>query len=351
MKYKLIYTLFILIIVFLIGNSFIIENPYFKITSKDVKLKIPKGFPKPIYTFKKNKLKADIFILGRKLFYDNILSKDNTVSCGSCHQRIAAFAHIDHKLSHGIYAKIGTRNVPALQNLIWKDSYMWDGGVNNLEVQPIHPITNPIEMDETLENVILKLKRDANYVKFFKKAYKDTIINSERILKSLAQFTGLMITSNSRYDKYIRKQDTFSIAEKNGLTLFRAKCETCHKEPLFTDNSYRNNGIKLDSSLNDFGRGRLTEIEKDYRTFKVPGLRNVERTYPYMHDGRFKNLKQVIDHYSNTGGHDQNCDTILKKIGTLNAIEKKELHAFLLALTDKEFLLDRRFADPNMVQY
>jgi cytochrome c peroxidase len=350
MKYKLIYTLFILIIAFLIGNSFIIENLYFKITSKDVKLKIPKGFPKPLYTFKKNKLKADIFVLGRKLFYDNILSKDNTVSCGTCHQRIAAFAHIDHKLSHGIYAKIGTRNVPALQNLIWKDAYMWDGGVNNLEVQPINPITSPIEMDETLENVIAKLKRDTIYVKLFKKAYKDTIINSERILKSLAQFTGLMITANSRYDKYIRKQDTFSLAEKNGLSLFRAKCESCHKEPLFTDNSYRNNGIKLDSSLNDFGRGKLTEIENDYRTFKVPGLRNVERTYPYMHDGRFKNLKEVIAHYANSAGHDQGSDSLIKKIGVLNAQEKKELHAFLLTLTDLEFLLDRRFADPNMVQ-
>lgn len=350
MKYKLVYTLFILIVAFLIGNSFIIENPYFKITSKDVKLKIPKGFPKPLYSFKKNKLKADIFILGRKLFYDNILSKDNSVSCSTCHQRIAAFAHIDHKLSHGIYAKIGTRNVPALQNLIWKDAYMWDGGVNNLEVQPINPITSPIEMDETLENVIAKLKRDTIYVKLFKKAYKDTIINSERILKSLAQFTGLMITSNSRYDKFMRKQDTFSLAEKNGLALFRAKCESCHKEPLFTDNSYRNNGIKLDSSLNDFGRGRLTEIEKDYRAFKVPGLRNVERTYPYMHDGRFKSLKEVIAHYSNASGHDQNCDSILKKIGTLNTQEKKELHAFLLTLTDLEFLLDRRFADPNMTQ-
>ncbi|MBL7919569.1 MAG: cytochrome-c peroxidase [Bacteroidia bacterium] len=351
MKYKLIYTLFILTVAFLIGNSFIIENPYFKISSKDVKLKIPKGFPKPLYSFKKNKLKADIFILGRKLFYDNILSKDNSVNCGTCHQRIAAFAHIDHKLSHGIYAKIGTRNVPALQNLIWKDAYMWDGGVNNLEVQPINPITSPIEMDETLENVITKIKRDTTYVKLFKKAYKDTLINSERILKSLAQFTGLMISANSRYDKFMRKQDTFSIAEKNGLALFRAKCESCHKEPLFTDNSYRNNGIKLDSSLNDFGRGKLTEIEKDYRTFKVPGLRNIERTYPYMHDGRFKTLKEVIAHYSNAASHDQGSDSLIKKIGVLNTQEKKELHAFLLTLTDLEFLLDRRFADPNGLQY
>ena len=349
MKLKLIYTSFILILAFLIGNSFIIDNPYFKITVKDVELKIPKGFPKPIYTFKKNKLNADVFVLGRKLFYDNILSKDNTVSCGACHQRIAAFAHIDHKLSHGIYAKIGTRNVPALQNLIWKDAYMWDGGVNNLEVQPINPITSPIEMDETLENVILKLKRDSSYVKLFKQAYKDTIINSERILKSLAQFTGLMITSNSRYDKFLRKEDTFSIAEKNGLKLFKAKCENCHKEPLFTDNSYRNNGIKIDSSLKDNGRGKITGIEKDHQTFKVPGLRNIEMTYPYMHDGRFKKLKDVINYYANASNFDARADSSLYKIGNLNEQEKKELYAFLLTLADKQFLYDRRFADPSMV--
>lgn len=328
-----------------------IENPYFKITAKDVELKIPKGFPKPNYTFKNNKLTPDVFVLGRKLFYDNILSKDNTVSCGTCHQRIAAFAHIDHKLSHGIYAKMGTRNVPALQNLIWKDTYMWDGGVNNLEVQPVNPITSPIEMDETLENIILKLKRDTNYVQMFNKAFKDTLINSERILKSLAQFTGLMISSNSRYDKYMQGKDTFSLAEKNGLKLFRAKCESCHKEPLFTDNSYRNNGIKIDSSLKDLGRGKITNLEKDHQTFKVPGLRNIEMTYPYMHDGRFKKLKDVIHHYADPKNFDKKADPLLLKIGILNEQGKKELLFFLLTLTDKEFLYDRRFADPNMLQY
>ncbi len=349
MKYKFIYTLFVLIAVFAICNSFVTDNPYFKITAKDVELKIPKGFPKPNYTFKKNKLSPVIFTLGRKLFYDNILSKDNTVSCGTCHQRIAAFAHIDHKLSHGIYAKIGTRNVPALQNLIFKDTYMWDGGVNNLEVQPINPITSPIEMDETLENVILKLKRDTTYVKLFKLAYKDTVINSERVLKSLAQFTGLMISSNSRYDKYLNGKDTFSAAEKKGLKLFKAKCAACHTEPLFTDNSYRNNGLRTDSSLNDMGRGKITLLEKDNQTFKVPSLRNVEMTYPYMHDGRFKKLKDVVNYYADPKNFSRAADPLLFKIGMLNEEEKKELLSFLLTLKDKEFLYDRRFADPNMI--
>lgn len=348
MRIKIVYTSFLFLGILILGSGFINDNPFFAIRTKDVQLKVPKGFPQPYYNFEKNKLSPEIFILGRKLFYDNILSKDNSVSCGTCHQRIAAFAHIDHRLSHGIYAKIGTRNVPALQNLIWKDSYMWDGGVNNLEVQAINPITNPIEMDETLSNVVSKLKRDSIYVALFKKAYKDTLINSERLLKALTQFTGLMISSNSRYDKFKNGTDTFSQSEKNGLKLFRSKCASCHKEPLFTDNSYRNNGLKMDTALKDNGRMVITGNQKDKALFKVPGLRNIAMTYPYMHDGRQKNLKEVIDFYSDPGNFDTSADLSLIKIGRLSEKDKKELHTFLLTLTDKEFLYDRRFADPTM---
>lgn len=322
------------------------DDPNKKITLKNITFFNPKGFPKPNYNFGNNILSVDKFVLGKTLFYDNILSKDNSVNCGTCHQQFAAFAHIDHKLSHGIYAKIGTRNVPALQNLIWKDTYMWDGGVNNLEVQPINPITNPIEMDESIEHVLIKLKSDSTYVSLFKKAWKDTIINSERLLKSLAQFTGLLISSNSKYDKFINKTDTFTASEKNGLNLFRAKCANCHTEPLFTDNSYRNNGIKLDTLLNDIGRGKVTGIERDKQTFKVPSLRNVEMTYPYMHDGRFKTLQMAVNHYSNPSNFSINSDLSLKKIGELTASEKIDIVAFLKTLTDRAFLYDKRFSDP-----
>ncbi|PBQ34051.1 cytochrome-c peroxidase [Sphingobacteriaceae bacterium] len=348
MRIKITYFSFTLLLLCLFFVSFTNDNPFFNITAKDVELKIPKGFPKPKYTFAKNKLSPDVFILGRRLFYDNILSKDNSISCSSCHQRIAAFAHIDHRLSHGINGRIGTRNIPALQNLIWQDSYMWDGGVNNLEVQPLNPITNPLEMDETLSNVLLKLKRDSTYAQLFKKAYHDTIINSERLLKSLAQFTGLMVSSNSRYDKFLNHQDTFSKAELQGLKLFRSKCANCHTEPLFTDNSYRNNGIKTDTSLKDSGRFKITGVEKDKNCFKVPGLRNIAMTYPYMHDGRFRNLREVVNYYSSPKNFEKSADLSLLKIGTLNETEKKDLLAFLMTLTDKEFLYDRRFADPGV---
>jgi cytochrome c peroxidase len=317
-----------------------------EISRKDVVFTVPKGFPKPVYDFRNNPLKPELFSLGRKLFYDPVLSRDSSTSCQSCHQRVAAFAHIDHALSHGIEGKIGMRNVPALQNLVWRDAFMWDGGVNNLEVQPLNPLTSAIEMNESLPHIIQKLKASKEYTSLFKRAYKDTIINSERILKCLAQFTGLMISADSRYDRYMAGKDTFSTQEKNGLELFRQKCGSCHKEPLFTDNSYRNNGLKPDSLLNDNGRGKITDQTDDFK-FKVPSLRNVEMTFPYMHDGRFRKLKDVLNHYSASHA---GADEALEKIGELSDKEKKDIIAFLLTLTDKNFLNDRRFSDPNYKQ-
>jgi cytochrome c peroxidase len=333
--------------VIIISFGFIRQLSESPVTTNDIVLKYPLSFPKPLYNFERNKLSPEIFTLGRKLFYDPILSKDSTTSCENCHQRPAAFAHIDHALSHGINSRIGTRNVPALQNLIWKDAFMWDGGVNHLEVQAINPITNPDEMGESLENIIYKLRRNKEYATLFRKAYRDSIINSERILKALTQFTGLMISANSRYDKYISGKDTFSDQEKNGLDLFRKKCASCHKEPLFTDNSYHDNGLQPDSSLNDKGRAKVSAIEKDNYKFKVPGLRNIELTFPYMHDGRFRKLKDVMNHYSEIINKNKDSDEKLKEIGSLSDKEKKDIIAFLLTLTDREFLNDKRFADPN----
>lgn len=345
MKNKAI--VFLLISFSILLLSFVGRLEDHSISKKDVELKIPKGFPAPIYDFKNNKLTPEIFSLGRKLFYDPILSKDSSTSCQTCHQRVAAFAHIDHALSHGIDGKIGTRNVPSLQNMIWKDAFMADGGVNNLEVQPINPITNPIEMNESLVHIIAKLKKNKEYVLLFKKAYKDTIINSERLLKSLAQFTGLMISANSRYDKFMAGKDTFSIQEKSGLESFRQKCANCHKEPFFTDNSYRNNGIKPDTTLNDMGRGKITSLENDNLKFKVPSLRNIEMTFPYMHDGRYKKLKDVLNHYCTSSSHNATTDPEINKIGDLSDKERKDIIAFLLTLTDRDFINDRRFEDPN----
>lgn len=347
MNRKYVYILASLIIA-IVSLAFIGDDPYWTITKDDVKLDFPKEFPKPLYTFKNNTPTPEGFTLGRKLFDDPILSKDSTITCGFCHQRIAAFAHFDHPISHGINGLLGKRNVPPLQNLIWNKAYMWDGGVNNLEVQPISPITNPVEMDENMRHVIAKLQRSRVYPAMFKAAFGDSIITSQMLLRSLAQFDGLMISNNSRYDKYMRHEDTLSQQEMHGLQLFRDKCAQCHKEPLFTDNTYRNAGIAYDSTFKDSGRIKITGDPKDFMKFRVPSLRNIEMTYPYMHDGRFRNLKQVLDHYTQTFTQQSGADPILVKGLALTEQDKTDIIAFLKTLTDKTFLYDRRFADPAM---
>lgn len=347
MRLKALSFALVVVCLIMLLNSFTGENPYFTITQKDIQLKVPAEFPKPVYDFRDNPLTPEKFVLGRKLFYDPILSKDSSISCGFCHQRIAAFAHIDHTLSHGINGLIGRRNVPAIQNMIWKKSFMWDGVVNHLEVQPLAPIANPVEMNENLGNVIHKLQGNEQYVTLFKQAFGDSVITSQMMLRALAQFTGMMISSDSRYDKYMRGEEQFNDEEQRGLQLFRSRCENCHKEPLFTDESFRNIGLKPDTALKDSGRMAITGLAEDYMKFKVPSLRNVELTYPYMHDGRFRNLQQVLDHYANGNFYTSNYDKSIEGNVGLTTVEKTELIAFLKTLTDKEFVYDRRFADPN----
>ncbi len=332
------------VIVFFIA-SIVLVSGFVELEKRQ--LNIPKGFPKPVYDFKDNKLSTPVFNLGRKLFYDPILSRNNTVSCASCHQSFAAFAHIDHNLSHGIDGRIGTRNVPALQNLIWKDALMWDGAVNNLEIQPLTPIADHNEMDNNLQTILAKLSRDENYRTQFKIAFNDDKITSQQVLKALTQFVGLMISANSKYDKFINGEAKFSPTEKQGLVLFRMNCSNCHKEPLFTDNSYRNNGLAVDSNLNDLGRFIITGLEEDRFLFKVPSLRNIAVTYPYMHDGRFQRLREVIDHYSDQKSLNKNVDKSLYKIAALTDNEKKDIISFLLTLTDVSFLENKDFAEPK----
>jgi cytochrome c peroxidase len=158
----------------------------------------------------------------------------------------------------------------------------------------------------------------------------------------------MMVSCNSRYDRYIAGKDTFSLQEKNGLAIFREKCGSCHAEPLFTDNTLRNNGLKADTTLNDIGQGKITLQEADNYKFRVPSLRNIEMTYPYMHDGRFRKLKDVLQHYSDSAMHNRSTDPEVGKIGNLTDKDRKDIIAFLLTLTDKDFLCDRRFSDPGM---
>jgi cytochrome c peroxidase len=310
----------------------------------------PDNWPRPIYDFSKNPLTEEGFQLGRKLFYDPILSKDSTISCASCHLQYTGFTHVDHALSHGIYGRKGTRNSPVLINLAWNKSFHWDGGVNHLEVQGINPIKHPAEMDCSLEEVIKRLSESETYPSLFAKAFGSSEINTSRIMKVLTQFTVSLVSSNSKYDQVMRKDKgiEFTDQEKNGLKLFQTNCAVCHSEPLFTNTFFASNGLKKDSLLNDVGRFAVTNDPKDSLQFKIPTLRNVEFTFPYMHDGRYKKLKDVINYYSN--GIDVSSHYLspqLKKPMNFTEMEKKDLLAFLLTLTDKEFLYDKRFSFPR----
>jgi cytochrome c peroxidase len=318
------------------------------VVTEEIAFSVPQGWPAPFYSFQNNTLTNEGFDLGRKLFFDPRLSRDNSVSCGSCHQPFAAFAQLDHDVSHGVDDLLGNRNSPALFNLNWHTSFFWDGGVNHIESQPINPIQNPVEMDEKLENIITKLNADATYKAMFKDAFGDELINSQRIFKALAQFMGMLVSSNSKYDKYTRGEagGTMTQEELNGLTIFRDKCGDCHKEPLFSDFSLRNNGLPP-TAVNDSGRAHITQDAADLYKFKIPSLRNLKYTGPYMHDGRFTTLDAVLDHYA-TGIHTSpTLDPLLQAGIQLNATQRAALLAFLNTLNDESFTKDKRFQEVN----
>lgn len=312
----------------------------------------PKNFPKPVYDFSKNPITQEGFELGKELFYEGQLSRDGSISCGSCHIQASAFTHHGHDLSHGIDDLLGSRNAPAIQNMAWSKDFFWDGGVHDLDMFAISPIENPVEMDEKVDNVIKKLQNMPKYPPLFKKAFGSEQITSGNFLKALAQFQVALVSANSRYDKYVRGEagGTLSDAEKQGLDIFKQKCASCHEGELFTDNAFRNNGLTIytDSEMN-MGRFRITRNEADKYKYKVPSLRNIALTAPYMHDGRMRNLEGVLDHYANEVKNTPNLDPMLKqglKLGIeLSAEEKTKIIAFLQTLTDETFTKDRRFAE------
>ncbi|MEZ4938093.1 MAG: cytochrome c peroxidase [Crocinitomicaceae bacterium] len=314
----------------------------------DLKLiEIPANWPDPVYDFKKNPLSEKGIALGRFLFYDPILSRDSTISCSSCHLSFTAFTHVDHALSHGIEDRIGIRNSPVLINLAWNKSFMWDGAVNHIEVQPLAPISNPLEMDESLQQVAKKLSKNPFYKRLFNESFGDNEITGERILLALAQFQLTLISSNSKYDKVQRGELEFSEQEAKGYQLFRASCASCHQEPLFTNGGFANNGLPVDTILNDIGRMKISLNPSDSLKFKVPTLRNIEFSFPYMHDGRFKSLRQVLDHYEKGIQPHPTLNPEMKSIKKMSKEDKVDLLAFLLTLSDKEFLFNPKFGFPR----
>jgi len=306
---------------------------------------VPSNFPAPAYDFKDNKLTNAGFALGKKLFYDARLSADKSVSCGSCHQQFAAFANLDHKVSHGVNNCQGKRNAPPLFNLAWQKAFFWDGGVKNIETSPLNAITDACEMGTDIETIIAFLKNTAPYPDMFKNAFGSTEINSQLLLKSITQFTAVLVSGNSKYDKVKRNEDgaAFTTSELAGYNLFKEKCAKCHAEPLFTDFSYRSNGLDLTSS--DEGRAHITGVSTDFGTFRVPTLRNIEYTGPYMHDGRFYNLDEVLEHYNSDVKGSANLDAQLKSGIQLNSMQREQIKDFLKTLTDHEFIKNTLFSE------
>jgi cytochrome c peroxidase len=311
----------------------------------------PSNFPPLAYNLEQNPITQKGFELGRKLFYDPRLSSDGTISCAFCHEQRFAFTHHGHSVSQGVNGQTGTRNSPAIQNLGYQTSFMFDGATEHLNLQPIIPITNPIEMNGNFSQIVSLLNSDSQYKKLFAKAFPNKPINTENMLKAMAQFMVMVTSSNSRFDKFRRNESGGNLSqdEQQGYAIFNAKCASCHATDLFSDHSFRNNGLAVNPLVNDLGRYTVTLNDQDKYKFKVPSLRNIEKTKPYMHDGRFQTLEAVLNHYSSGIVNSATLDSSLNTNGTLgiplSSDEKTKIIAFLKTLTDDQYLNDIRFSE------
>jgi cytochrome c peroxidase len=321
----------------------------FKNKARIIKLDIPKSWPETNYDFDEKPLTKAKIELGRHLFYDPILSIDNSISCASCHSSYTAFTHVDHAVSHGVGDSLGNRNASVLINLAWNKSFMWDGSINHIENQVLAPIHNPLEMGDDIVNVVHKLQVSKKYPILFKLAFGDTLITGQNVLLAIAQFELTLISTNSKYDqvKNNTRGVSFSEQEQRGYNLFKTNCSSCHKEPLFTSGEFENNGLPIDSKLLDYGRVGVSQNPNDSLKFKVPTLRNIEFSFPYMHDGRFKSLFEVMDHYTSELESGSSLTSQLRGGLKLSHENKIDIVSFLLTLTDKDFLFNPKFEFPK----
>lgn len=296
----------------------------------------PINLPEPTYNFTTEQPTKEGFALGRKLFYDERLSDDNTISCGSCHKASAAFADPGVALSPGVRKQVGIRNSTTIMNVAWNADFFWDGRATHLNEQPISPIHNPLEMNESIANVVKKIKDDATYKSMFYKAFGTDVVDSSKILKSLGMFMAFANSYNSKFDRVQRNEngEKFTVTEQEGYVVFIKKCDPCHKGHLFTDNKFHINGLPP-TEAKDSGRFVITRNINDLYLFKTPSLRNILYTAPYMHDGRFNTLDEVFNHYTKNAG-----------LEVTNA-DRTRLRAFLSTLTDSTFLNNKDFADPG----
>ena len=280
--------------------------------------------------------------LGKKLFYDNILSIDSTLSCASCHKSELSFSD-DVSFSKGVKDRDGVRNSPSLANVAFHPYFTREGGVPTLEQQVLVPLQEHNEFDFNIVLAGERIAQDSIYVAMSQKAY-DRMPDYYVITRALANFERSLISDNSYFDQYHfdAQTDALSNSQKRGMALFyseKTNCFKCHGGPNFTDYSFQNNGLY--ENYMDQGRKRLTEMESDEALFKVTSLRNVEVSSPYMHDGSLQTLRDVVDHYDSGGKSHQNKSELIKPLNLTNE-QKEDLLAFLLSLTDNEFLTDKK---------
>ncbi len=312
------------------------------------RLTISAFFPRPALPGD-NPLTDQGVALGRKLFFDTRLSINDSQSCASCHDPAKGFVD-GRSVSTGAEGHAGTRNAMALFNLAWKSSLFWDGRAATLREQVLQPIQNPLEMHESLTNIVTKLAADKDYSKLFVRAFGNSEITADRIARALEQFLLVQVSFNSKFDRVIVGEAKFTAEEQRGFELFHteydpyhnqfgADCFHCHGGPLFQSQSFANNG--LDTNLKDLGRYLVTRRKGDEGKFAVPSLRNVELTAPYMHDGRFKTLEAAVEHYCTGMQRSPTLDPNLAKHPDggvpLSEADRKALVAFLKTLTDERF--------------
>nr|WP_298494481.1 cytochrome c peroxidase [uncultured Algibacter sp.] len=300
-----------------------------------------------------NPLTIEGIALGKKLFFDPILSSNNTQACADCHNPENAFTD-SNKFSEGVEGVLGNRNSMPLFNLAWNydEKFFWDGNTFSLEHQAFVPVSDPIEMNSNWTEVEQKLQQHSEYPVLFEQAFGVSKIDSTLITKAIAQFERTLISSNSKFDKHLLGKVTLSPEELNGFNIFmneaKGDCFHCHgsdKNPLWTDNLFHNNG--LDETFSDLGLGTISGDPADNGKFKSPSLRNLAFTAPYMHDGRFKTLDDVINHYSEGLKNSPTIDPLMKKVAQggvgLSNQEKNDLKAFLLSLSDYDFINNPNF--------
>jgi cytochrome c peroxidase len=310
-------------------------------------LTIPAYFPK-MPTSVQNPITLEGIELGRKLFYDKTLSANGDLSCASCHQQAKGFTDNIALSNIGFSKKKLARNAPSLANIAWAKNLFWDGGANNLESLSVTPLTSIDEMRKDLHILKTELQANLDYVQRFKNAFPNNPeISTQNILRALAQFERTIISANSKYDKYLSKENNIQLEEieLQGLKIIRQKCTPCHDTELFTDNNFHNNGLDTDDYFaSEFirkGRGRITENKADVGKYRTPSLRNLLFTAPYMHDGRFLSIEEVLNHYSKGVKYSKTLDNKLiaknRQLGIiLSEGEKKAIITFLNTLNDYE---------------